>query len=266
MIRVMASRCRATKAAIFWAHFMNFFLRIVCSAGIAGLLAAVLLTVLQTTKVYPLILAAEVYENDNAATTGVSQHEHKTNDAAVENHHDEDSWAPADGLERLLFSFFSNALLSVGLALVLVAIFALRGVSNWRHGLIWGIGGFVAVQLAPSLGLPPELPGLPAADIMARQVWWVGTVFATASGLAAIFLTDKYWSRAAGVLLIAVPHIIGAPHPSDIASSVPANLAAEFVSASLATNLVFWVALGLLCAIVLKQFEGPEERSDRTAA
>ncbi len=250
MIPDTASRCPVTKPKP-----MNFFLKIVLSAAIAGLLAAVLLTAMQTTRVFPLIAAAEQYEGE--APTAPA-HDHKHDAKGHHHHHDGDAWAPEDGAERLLFSFISNALIGVAFALVLAAIFAVRGVENWRQGLLWGVGGFVAVQLAPALGLPPELPGMPAGDLMARQLWWVGTVAATAAGLAALFLGQQIWARALGVVLLAGPHIVGAPHPADKSSAVPANLAAEFVSASLATNLVFWAALGLLCAYVLKQFGGDD--------
>ena len=51
--------------------------------------------------------------------------------------------------------------------------------SRARNGLLWGLAGFLAVNLAPAAGLSPELPGMPAGDLLARQVWWVGTIIAT---------------------------------------------------------------------------------------
>ncbi|MEI2612914.1 MAG: CbtA family protein [Candidatus Promineifilaceae bacterium] len=41
----------------------------------------------------------------------------------------------------------------------------------------------LAFQLAPAFGLPPELPGMAAADLGARQVWWCGTALATGVGI-----------------------------------------------------------------------------------
>jgi predicted cobalt transporter CbtA len=38
-----------------------------------------------------------------------------------------------------------------------------------RRGLLWGLGGFAALHLAPAVGLPPELPGMASADLAARQ-------------------------------------------------------------------------------------------------
>ena len=47
-----------------------------------------------------------------------------------------------------------------------------------------------------------------------------------------------------GIVLIALPHLIGAPHPSSPESAVPAVLAAEFAARSVATMAVFWIVLG----------------------
>ena len=49
-------------------------------------------------------------------------------------------------------------------------------------------------------------------------------------------------------MLLAVPHLIGAPHPEVHESLAPAALEREFILASLLTNAVFWSALGLAAA------------------
>jgi cobalt transporter subunit CbtA len=232
---------------------MKLFKSIFICALFAGFAGGVTLTGLQTLKVYPLIFAAEAFET---AEPGVSVHSH-TPEAVAEHSHAEESvvaeneeWMPSDGAERLYFSLQSNILIGIGMGLVLSAIFAVRGIINWRQGLTWGLAGFVAVNLAPAVGLAPELPGMPAADLLARQTWWWGTVAATAAGLALIFIGSEVVWRVAGVALILVPHIIGAPHPENIASDVPAVLAADFAAVTLATNMVFWAILGIVAAIV----------------
>jgi cobalt transporter subunit CbtA len=100
----------------------------------------------------------------------------------------------------------------------------------------------------PALGLPPELPGMMAADLVARQVWWLATAGATAAALALIvFAPDKPYKRplqAAGLLLLLLPHVLGAPHLAAESGAVPAALAARFVVASLAAAALFWVILG----------------------
>lgn len=220
---------------------VEFLKSILLSALLAGIVAGAALTGLQALKVYPLIFAAEVFENADQGNS--AQAEARGAEAAP--------WAPADGGERLLFSLLANILTGVALGLILAAIFALRRVADWRQGVLWGLGGFIAVNLAPALGLPPELPGMPAAELLARQTWWLGTALFTAAGIAAIFLTRGLPWRLAGVALIVLPHIIGAPHPASLESGVPASLAADFATASLAVNLVFWAILGILTALAM---------------
>lgn len=233
---------------------MNFFKSILLCALLAGLGAGVLLTGLQTFKVYPLIFAAETFEKADQGTT-------ETSGAAAE----AEEWMPADGGERLYYSLQSNVLVGIAMGLVLAAIFAVRGVTDWKRGVMWGLGGFIAVNLAPAFGLPPELPGMPAADLLARQLWWWGTVAATAGGLALIFLgSDTLW-RIAGIVLIVAPHIVGAPHPADIATDVPAVLAADFATATLTANLIFWVVLGAIAANVLA-YQNKHDANDSTVA
>ena len=100
--------------------------------------------------------------------------------------------------------------------------------------LIWGLLGYTIFQLAPGFGLPPELPGMRSAPVNDRQIWWVAAVAATAGGLALIFLAKQGIWKAVGIALIALPHLIGAPHPHiDGPGALPAELAASFVSASL---------------------------------
>jgi cobalt transporter subunit CbtA len=243
---------------------VDFFKSILIAALFAGVAAGVALTAMQTLKVYPLIFAAEKYENsepakaahthDKAATSTTSGSPTQTEHS----HGGDDEWMPADGLERLFFSLLSNVLISVGFGLVLAALFSVRDVTNWRQGIIWGFCGFIVVNLAPSLGLPPELPGMPAGDLMARQTWWWSTVFLTASGLALIFLLSEQAFRVAGVIAIAMPHIYGAPQPFNHHSDVPAALAAEFATATLATNLVFWAILGAVTALAVARQQNSE--------
>jgi predicted cobalt transporter CbtA len=65
------------------------------------------------------------------------------------------------------------------------------------------------------------------------------------AGFWFLTLYKSQWFRALGVGLLFAPHAWGAPQPSDIASKVPAYLASQYATASLATTLFFWLALGL---------------------
>lgn len=203
------------------------FRRLLFTAVLGGLVAGILLTGIQSFKVLPLILEAEVHE------------------VAAAGDEVDEAWAPADGLERVSYTMLANTLSGIGFALLLGAAFALRGRSDWREGLLWGLGGFAAFSLAPALGLSPELPGMAAAELHARQIWWVATVSATAGGLGLLAFAPKVALKALGVAIILVPHVVGAPHPEIVeAGTVPAELAAAFVSATLVANLLFWLAVG----------------------
>src|SRR5207253_3023217 len=79
-----------------------------------------------------------------------------------------------------------------------------------------------------------ELPGMEAAGLAARQQWWLLTAAATAGGLGLIIFAKPAALRVLDVALIVVPHLIGAPAAPHASSGVPAELAAEFATASLA--------------------------------
>ena len=143
----------------------------------------------------------------------------------------------------------------IGFALILVAVSEFAGgISSWRSGMLWGFAGFAVFTLAPGLGLPPELPAMPAADLVARQTWWIATVVATAAGLALVAFRGTVVLSIVGVALIVAPHIIGAPQPESHASPIPEDLHHQFVVATTVTNLVFWVLLGGLVGIVRSRF------------
>ena len=79
---------------------------------------------------------------------------------------------------RNAYTAAANVLTAIGFALLLAAIFALRSANtgnsvSWHQGLMWGLAGFAVFTIAPGLGLPPELPGVPAAPLLSRQIWWV---------------------------------------------------------------------------------------------
>jgi len=223
------------------------FRRIVTAALLAGMVAGLLATGLQMAKVWPLILAAESFED--AAPT---QAHHHGADASVAVHAAlADAWAPEDGVERMAYTLLFNLLAGFGFALLVNAGLALRRATgrplDLTTGLLWGLAGFTAFALAPALGLPPELPGMPAADLVQRQVWWLGTAVATLAGIALIAGPRRASLAVLGAVLLALPHLIGAPHPEGAdASRVPPALAASFVVASLASAAVFWTALGAI--------------------
>ena len=96
---------------------------------------------------------------------------------------------------------------------------------------------------------------MPAAELMPRQLWWIGTVAATAAGLALIFLRKSPALAALGVALLVLPHLIGAPQPASFESPVPEGLHHRFVVAVTLTNLVFWALLGTLAGVLRPRVE-----------
>jgi cobalt transporter subunit CbtA len=235
------------------------FRNIVFSAFGAGLAVCVAVSALQFFTTEPLILQAEQFEGaealaheHNATTTGgsiVLVHE------VVGGHeHDEEAWSPADGLERTAYTVLANLVIGVGVSLMLLGGIVLKGDPiDWRCGLLWGVGGFVAVSLLPSLGLPPELPGTPAAEISSRQGWWLGAATASVGGVALIVFAAQWPARVAGVLLLIAPHIVGAPMPPTHEVSYPGALAGEFVAASLVVSGLLWTLSGAASGWLLQR-------------
>lgn len=207
------------------------FQRIAISALVAGILGGLFVTAVQGIAVTPLILEAETYETAGAADAG---HDHEA-----------DAWAPADGLERTAWTGAANVVTGVGFALLLGAGFALSGRRiDGRRGLAWGAAGFAAFAALPALGLPPELPGTEAAPLAARQAWWLATAAASAGGIGLLAFAPRIAWKGVGVLLLVVPHLVGAPAPEHHGGLAPADLGRAFVLASLATSAAFWLVLG----------------------
>mgnify|MGYP006190378305 FL=1 len=133
-------------------------------------------------------------------------------------------------------------------ALMLAGLYSLRAPGHTWQGLLWGLAGFATFSLAPAIGLPPELPGTAAADLLLRQYWWVGTAATTAAGLALLAFGGQWWLRLLGLLLLPLPHLVGAPQPEVHESLVPTALSQHFIVTSLLVNALFWAALGLISA------------------
>ncbi len=244
---------------------MSIFRQLFMIAAIAGLLAGVFVTVVHQVATVPVILAAEVYENAADAAPAAPMTEPMpgmAGDAAAgeEHHHDANAWAPADGMERTLFTGLADILTGIGFSLLLVSAYAFLGRDvDWRHGFSWGLAAFAAFTLAPNLGLPPEVPGTEAAPLLDRQIWWLATVALTAGGLALVFLKRErpaIWYVLA-VAMIVLPHAIGAPQPAEHASAAPESLAHQFVVAATMTSLLFWLAIGTLTGYFYKRMFRP---------
>lgn len=233
----------------------------VLSVGLmAGFAAGLLVAALQQFTTTPLILAAEVFETasaDNPLSFGRWDRGAAGDEARLILVHaehggaaaggEEAGWKPADGLERTLYTSTATVGTAIGFALLLLAGMLASGDKiEEKRALVWAAAGFVITGLAPAAGLAPELPGMPAADLLARQVWWGGTVAATAIALWLFLRADNAWLRVVAVVLVLAPHIIGAPHLHEAAQSrVPPELAARFAATSLVIHAALWVLTGL---------------------
>lgn len=224
--------------------------RLVLAALIAGMAAGFLYSGVQYMRTTPLIVAAEAFESAPAhehaaaATTTADTHEHA-----------ETAWAPADGWQRTLSTTLSSVITGAGFAILLAGISLLTGIPiTPGNGLIWGVCGFLAVTIAPSAGLAPELPGMPVAELVPRQIWWVATIIATGAGIFLIATKRELVWLAVAIALIAAPHIIGAPQPIDHETSVPAGLAASFVGNTIAASAVLWSLIGVFLGFALNKF------------
>jgi cobalt transporter subunit CbtA len=240
--------------------------RIFGAALFAGLIAGLFLTGVQRLSVAPLILEAETYEHAAPGhPVGDTAERGQHPDAAGDGHAEQDAWLPDDGTERTLYTLLANLITGVAYGLLLSAAISLRRLASgrridWRHGLLWGLAGFGACNLAPALGLPPELPGAGAAELGARQGWWVLTSLLSVLGFSLIAFARRPWLRALGLLPLALPHLIGAPTPAEPDGLAPAALAERFIYASLVTNALFWLVLGGLTAYLQNRFAPPAPR------
>ena len=241
---------------------MSIFRTIVFTAAAAGLCVGVAVTALQHLRAVPLILNAEVYEKQAEEAKATEEHVHPASAAHQHDSHQAHPttvWEPADGWERNAYTALFNVVEWTGFSICLAGLLVIaRRPPTWREGLFWGLGGFAAVVLAPSLGLPPEPPGIPAADLVLRQTWWVATVLATAFGLGLIALTRSILACVIGGLLIIAPHVIGAPHLAEVVTNVPDALKKQFANAVLVTTFLSWTLTGSLTGYFLSRFSRAE--------
>lgn len=233
--------------------------RVILAALLAGIAAGLFYGAIQHVRLTPLILEAEKYENagdghshDHAAATTTTT----TESAPVaQSAPEEEAWAPADGAERTLYTFLASIVAAAGFAAMLAGVSLLTGIRiTQRNGLLWGVAGFLAVHVATAASLPPELPGMPAGDLLARQAWWLGTIIATGAAIWLFTQRDEMWAKIAAVILVALPHIIGAPIPPTHESGVPAVLSAAFAANTLAAAALMWLTIGGFLGFAMDRF------------
>ncbi|TMV09633.1 cobalt transporter [Ruegeria sediminis] len=211
------------------------FSRILTSALFAGAAAGLITALLQLLFVQPVLLHAELYESGELVHFGAE---------AVSAHPELPGFdAMRDGL-----SIVFTMLTYTGYALVMVALMSLAERMghevNARAGILWGIAGFITFHFAPGLSLAPEVPGVAAADIGARQIWWTATVAAAGVAMWLIAFGGNMVSYLIAAALLIAPHAIGAPEPESFTGPVPTEIGALFAARAFGVGLAAWVLLG----------------------
>jgi cobalt transporter subunit CbtA len=258
--------------------------RLLVTGLVSGAVAGVILTVFHFLMVEPLIFAAEQYEDQAAFhaaevvvqhshTSGVNHtheegdkpHEHNAEgavhihrDGSVHHHH---GWSPADGIERSVFTLLANILVGIAYGILLATALTLYGREiGYAEGVLWGLAGFASFALLPGLGLPPELPAAAAADLFARQTWWLGTAAASVFGIALLVFGKNGLWKGLGLVLLVAPHVIGAPHPpAGAVGKSPPEMAAHFVSATMTGSMILWLVIGLMAAYMQQRLGRAEQ-------
>lgn len=222
------------------------FGRIFVSALFAGAVAGLIAALLQFTFVQPVLLHAELYESGKLVHFGgetVSAHPELPGFDALR-----------DGMSMLF-----TVLVYTGYAMVLVALMSIaeqRGHEiKPKNGLVWGLAGFVTFHFAPGVSLAPEVPGVAAADVGLRQIWWFGTILTTGLAIWLVTFGNNRTANAIAVVLLLAPHLLGAPEPDAFVGPVPTEIGALFAARAFGVGMAAWAVLGC-CAAYFWKHEG----------
>lgn len=213
----------------------QMFSRILTSALFAGAAAGLVTALLQLLFVQPVLLHAELYETGELVHFG---------NAAISAHPELPGFdAVRDGL-----SIVFTMLTYTGYAFVMVALMSMaEGMGHAitaRTGILWGLAGFVTFHLAPGFSLAPEVPGVAAADVVDRQIWWSATVAAAGIAMWLLAFGGNLVSYAIAVMLLLLPHLVGAPEPQTFSGPVPTEIGALFAARAFGVGLAAWTLLG----------------------
>ena len=268
-------------------------------------------TGVQRWQAAPLILAAEVYEAQKSQTPGafapmgasttepttvpalaIAGHTHAPGTAAHDHAKtavqpptqveipalDPDrsnstakAWEPANGAERIAWTWVANGLHAFSMALL---VFAVMGVWRYRRGTALtamqlsgcvAAAGWLSFYLWPTLGLPAEVPGMDAAPLHDRQFWWALAAGSAGVACALVAFAKGSWRWPAAVVLLALPFALGAPHIqgdaltgfSPTAHAALGQLAQKFGWATTWVSLSFWSGMGLACGLAFQRWLQP---------
>lgn len=240
------------------------FQRLIWAALAVAVVVGSLQTGVQRWQAAPLILAAEVYEEQKAeapkpvATPAAHVHAEGTAPHTHE-HGAAKEWEPANGAERIGWTWVANVLHAFSMALLFFAVMGVwlyqRGgaVASLRVAGLVAAAGWLSFHLWPSLGLHAEVPGMEAAPLQARQVWWALAVGSAAGACAVAGFARASWRWLVAAALLALPFVVGAPklQGDALAGLGPEahtaleQLGTQFIWATTWVSLSFWVSMGL---------------------
>jgi len=246
------------------------FQRLIWAALATAVVVGSLQTGVQRWQATPLILAAEVYEGQKvgipeSVAPAAPEHEHEHEHGAVK------EWQPENGLERMGGTLVANILYAFSMALL---VFVVMSATLYQHGAAVGsmalagwvtAAGFISLHLWPSLGLHAEVPGMEAAPLHARQLWWVLAVVSAAGACAIAGYARTSWRWLVAAALLVLPFMVGAPQMqgSALAGFGPEahaaleQLGTQFVWATTWVALTFWASLGLVGGLAFQRWLRP---------
>ena len=254
------------------------FQRLIWAALATAVVVGSVQTGVQRWQAAPLILAAEVYEEQKAEAPvpagAAAAHVHADAAAQQEHAHEHGAakeWEPENGAERIGWTWIANVLHALSMALLM---FAVMGVWLFKRGAAlaslplagWvAAAGWLSFHFLPSLGLHAEVPGMEAAPLHARQVWWVLAVGSAAGACAVAGFARASWRWLVAVALLALPFVVGAPklQGDALAGFGPEAHAAleqfgtQFIWATTWVALSFWVSLGLVGGLAFQRWVRP---------
>ena len=180
-------------------------------------------------------------------------------------------WEPANGVERIAWTWVANALHAFSMALL---VFAVMGLWRYRRGTALtamqlsgcvAAAGWLSFYLWPTLGLPAEVPGMEAAPLHDRQLWWVLAAGSAGVACALVAFAKASWRWPCAAVLLALPFALGAPHVQGVAlagfsptaHAALGQLVQKFGWATTWVSLSFWSGMGLACGLAFQRWLQP---------
>jgi cobalt transporter subunit CbtA len=246
------------------------FRNILLSAIVVGIFSGLLYGLFQHSQISPIIYEAERYEvaEEQTPELTVSAHSQGREVAAQDHHHDTESWAPEDGLERIAYTLSADISVAIAFALIIISLMALHNFKaqkpqvNALRGVGWGVAAMFSFFVAPAmLGLHPEVPGTEAATLEHRQAWWLFCAAASAVGIAIIYYAPVKL-KLGGMILAVVPHLVGAPMPEHhgfantdpVAVQALTDLTHQFFTMTAIGMVIFFVLVGAMSGLFVQRF------------